>query len=53
MAELPERDAALLLDMLFAAPDAQAFVEGLDETGFLQALTDRCNSISGARGIRF
>jgi uncharacterized protein with HEPN domain len=35
MAELPERDAALLLDMLFAAPDAQAFVEGLDETGFL------------------
>jgi uncharacterized protein with HEPN domain len=35
MAELPERDAALLLDMLFAARDAQAFVEGLDETGFL------------------
>jgi hypothetical protein len=27
---LPERDAALLLDMLFAARDAQAFVEGDD-----------------------
>lgn len=28
MAELPERDAALLLDMLFAARDAQSFIEG-------------------------
>jgi len=35
MAELPERDAALLLDMLLAARDAQAFVEGLDEATFL------------------
>ncbi len=30
-----DRDAALLLDMLLAARDAQAFVEGLDETVFL------------------
>ena len=29
MAELPERDAALLLDMLLAARDAQSFIEGL------------------------
>ncbi len=35
MAELPERDAALLLDMLFAGRDAQAFAEGLDEAAFL------------------
>ena len=35
MAELPERDAALFLDMLFAARDAQGFVEGLDEAAFL------------------
>lgn len=35
MAELPERDAALLLDMLLAARDAQAFVKGLDEAAFL------------------
>jgi uncharacterized protein with HEPN domain len=35
MAELPERDAALLLDMLLAARDAQGFVEGLDEAAFL------------------
>jgi uncharacterized protein with HEPN domain len=35
MAELPERDAALLLDMLLAARDAQAFVKGLDESVFL------------------
>lgn len=34
MAELPERDLALLLDMLLAARDAQGFLEGLDETGF-------------------
>jgi uncharacterized protein with HEPN domain len=30
MAELPERDAALLLDMLLAARDARGFVKGLD-----------------------
>jgi len=35
MADLPERDAALLLDMLLAAGDAQGFVEGLDESAFL------------------
>jgi uncharacterized protein with HEPN domain len=35
MAELPERDAALLLDMLLAARDAQEFVAGLDEAAFV------------------
>ncbi|HEY1865376.1 MAG TPA: HepT-like ribonuclease domain-containing protein [Roseiarcus sp.] len=35
MAELPERDSALLLDMLLAAQDAQAFAKGLDEAAFL------------------
>jgi uncharacterized protein with HEPN domain len=35
MAELPERDSALLLDMLLAARDARSFVEGLDEVAFL------------------
>jgi uncharacterized protein with HEPN domain len=35
MADLSERDAALLLDMLLAARDAQGFVEGLDEAAFL------------------
>ncbi len=34
MAEMADRDAALLLDMLLAARDAQGFVEGLDETAF-------------------
>jgi len=34
MAELPERDAALLLDMLLAARDALSFAEGLDEAAF-------------------
>jgi uncharacterized protein with HEPN domain len=37
MAELPERDAALLLDMLLAARDALSFVEGLDEAAFLNS----------------
>lgn len=32
---LPERDLALLWDMLLAARDAQSFVAGLDEAGFL------------------
>ncbi|WP_300781096.1 HepT-like ribonuclease domain-containing protein [Enhydrobacter sp.] len=32
---MPERDAALLLDMLLAVRDAKAFVEGLDEAAFL------------------
>jgi uncharacterized protein with HEPN domain len=36
MAEaLGDRDAALLLDMWFAARDAREFVAGIDETGFL------------------
>ena len=34
MAELPGRDAALLLAMLIAARDARSFVEGLDEAAF-------------------
>jgi hypothetical protein len=34
MADLPARDAALLLDMLIAARDARSFVEGLDEAPF-------------------
>ena len=34
MADLPERNAALLLDMLLAAGDARSFVEGLDEAAF-------------------
>jgi len=37
MADLPDRDAALLLDMLFAPRDARSFVEGFDESGFLRA----------------
>jgi uncharacterized protein with HEPN domain len=32
---LPERDLALLWDMLLAARDARSFVAGLDEAGFL------------------
>ena len=35
MADLPERDAALLLDMLLAAHDARTFVEGLSESNFI------------------
>jgi uncharacterized protein with HEPN domain len=35
MAELPERDSALRLDMLLAAQAAQEFVKGLDEAAFL------------------
>lgn len=35
MAELPVRDAALLLDMLLAGRDALSFVEGLTEAAFL------------------
>jgi uncharacterized protein with HEPN domain len=34
MADLPTRDAALLLDMLLAARDAVEFVGGLDEGTF-------------------
>jgi uncharacterized protein with HEPN domain len=35
MADLPERDAALLLDMLLAARDAHSFIKGLNEAAFL------------------
>src|ERR1700754_1259604 len=35
MADLPERDAALLLDRLLAAKDARSFIKGLDEAAFL------------------
>ena len=37
MAELPERDAGLLLDMLLAVRDAQGFIAGLDEAAFLRS----------------
>lgn len=35
MADLPLRDAGLLLDMLLHARDALEFVQGLEETAFL------------------
>lgn len=35
MADLPTRDAGLLLDMLLAARDAQGFVAGLGEADFM------------------
>lgn len=35
MADLPERDQALLLDMLLAARDAQGFLQGVDKAQFL------------------
>lgn len=35
MADLPERDAALMLDMLLAARDAQDFVAGMDQVRFM------------------
>jgi len=35
MADLPERDQALLLDMLLAARDAQQFVLGMNKARFL------------------
>jgi uncharacterized protein with HEPN domain len=35
MVELPERDAALLLDILLAAHEAKGFVKELDSAGFL------------------
>jgi uncharacterized protein with HEPN domain len=35
MADPPEREAALLLDMLLAARDAAGFVAELDESAFL------------------
>ena len=34
MADLPERDAAFLLDMLLAARDALSFADGVDEPAF-------------------
>jgi uncharacterized protein with HEPN domain len=52
MAELPERDSALLLDMLLAARDARAFVKGLDERAFLasRCTRTRLEIIGGAAG---
>jgi uncharacterized protein with HEPN domain len=47
MAELPERDAALLLDMLLAARDALSFVEGLDESAFLASRLHQNAEIMG------
>jgi uncharacterized protein with HEPN domain len=52
MAELPQTDAALLLDMLLAARDALTFVHGLDEPAFLasrlhQNAVIRCLEIVG------
>jgi len=35
MADLPERDQALLLDMLLAANDAREFVNGMEKDQFL------------------
>ncbi|HLM10836.1 MAG TPA: HepT-like ribonuclease domain-containing protein [Reyranella sp.] len=35
MADWPERDAALLLDMLLAARDARSFIKDLNEAAFL------------------
>jgi uncharacterized protein with HEPN domain len=37
MADLPLRDAALLLDMLLAARDAQVFVKGIGKPVFLES----------------
>jgi len=35
MGKAPQRDAALLLDMLLAAGDAQSFIAGVDQETFL------------------
>lgn len=37
MADIPERDAALLLDMLLAARDALEFTDGLTKERFLSS----------------
>lgn len=37
MADLPERDQALLLDMLLAAQDAREFVSGMNKDQFLSS----------------
>lgn len=52
MAELPNRDAALLLDMLLAARDAREFGAGLDQPSFLasrlhQSAIIRCLEVIG------
>jgi uncharacterized protein with HEPN domain len=52
MADLPERDAALFLDMLLAARDAKAFIEGLDEAAFLASRLHQNGSHSIARSSR-
>ena len=48
MAELSERDAALLLDLLVAARDAQGFLEGLGEAAFLAS---RLHQNDGIRSL--
>jgi len=48
MAKPPERDAALLLDMLLAARDAQSFVEGLNQAAFL---TSRLHQNAAIRAL--
>jgi len=52
MAELPERDAAFLLDMLLAARDALSFVEGLDEAAFLKSRLHQNAAIRSLEVIR-
>ncbi len=37
MADLPERDLALLLDMLLAARDSQDFISGLNQKQFIDS----------------
>jgi uncharacterized protein len=44
MAELPERDAALLLDMLLAAKDARDFIANMDQVRFWKAGCTRMQS---------
>ncbi len=47
MAEVPQRDAALLLDMLLAARDARSFIASLDEAAFLESrLHQECSNRS-------
>jgi uncharacterized protein with HEPN domain len=37
MADLPERDLSLLLDMLLSARDAQKFIRGMEKSEFLDS----------------
>jgi hypothetical protein len=50
MADLPERDAALLLDMLLAARDARSFIKGLVCTaGVYQGRQRRSGTVQSLR----